>query len=153
MYPSMPQVLAEQIDGHFVVEIGHHAQVRDLAHPAEHKGKPADPETQHADGVNHDIHAHGMHGVLGPGKARLHQREAQLHEHDQVAGDQGPDNVNGDLVVAHRVRDFRQDGFPRFLGSDILDRPGNRTARIVVGAAAAAGCSGCRRRPAAADRQ
>ena len=36
-------------------------------------------------------------------QARLHHRESRLHEHDQEAGHQRPDEVDGDAVVANGV--------------------------------------------------
>ena len=49
------------------------------------QGEAADPVAEHADRVDHEVHGHGVGGVLGAGEAGLHHREAGLHEHDQEA--------------------------------------------------------------------
>ncbi len=36
-------------------------------------------------------------------QARFHHGEARLHEHDQEAGDQRPDEVDGDLILPDLV--------------------------------------------------
>ena len=64
-----------------------------------------------------------MRGVFGPGKAGFHQGETQLHEHDQIAGDQGPDEIDGDLVMADGIGNFFQDGLARFLGGNVFNVP------------------------------
>ena len=61
------------------------------------------PVGQHADAVHHEVHHHGVVGVLGAAQAGLDDGESGLHEHDQEAGDQRPHEVDGDLILADLV--------------------------------------------------
>ena len=65
------------------------------------EGEAADPEGEHAHAVDHEVRHHDVHGALGPAEAGLHHGEACLHEHDQVAGDQRPDDVDRQPVLVH----------------------------------------------------
>ena len=62
-------------------------------------------------------------------------RESGLHEHDQVAGDQRPHEVDGDSVLADRVDEVgqRQAPFLESLTDDVVDGAGKRAARIALG--------------------
>ena len=62
------------------------------------------PVGQHADAVDHEVGHHHMHRAFRPAEAGLHHREPGLHEHHQVAGDQHPDEVNGDAVLVDVAR-------------------------------------------------
>ena len=43
------------------------------------------PVGEHADAVHHEVHHHGVVGVLGAAQTGLDDREAGLHEHDEEA--------------------------------------------------------------------
>ena len=113
------ELLSEERDGDFMVEPGITAQSADGAQSAEHEGKPADVESEHAQGIDHQVHGHGMSRILGPGKARLHHGESRLHEHDQEAGNQRPDEIDGHPVMTHGTDQFRHGGFTGFCRRDI----------------------------------
>ena len=49
--------------------------------------------------------AYATGSILGPAQARLDHGKAGLHEHDQEAGNQSPDKVDGDLILANLIRD------------------------------------------------
>ena len=65
-------------------------------------------------------------------KPGLHHREAGLHEHDEEAGEQRPDEVDGDLVVTDSVHHFGNGRILRILDGDVLGRAGHRTGRIAL---------------------
>ena len=113
-----------------MIQIGHHAQVGYLADAAEHKGKAADPKPQHTHDIYHHVHEHGMGRIFGPGKASLHQGESQLHEHNQVAGNQGPNHINGDTVMADSVGDFSQQRLACLFSRHILNGARGRAGSI-----------------------
>ncbi len=56
------------------------------------------PVRHHRDAVDHEVHGGGVRGILGAGEAGLDHREAELHQHDQEARHQGPDEVDGDSI-------------------------------------------------------
>ena len=60
---------------------------------AEHESEAAEPEAQHAQRVDHEVHAHRVRRALGPAEAGGHQGEARLHEHDQKGREQRPDKI------------------------------------------------------------
>ena len=100
--------LAEQGDGVLGVQGRRSAQVADAADAAHLDAEADQPVGQHAHAVHHEVHHHGVVGVLGAAEARLHDGKAGLHEHDQEARNQGPDEVDRDLVLAdlvHQVAD------------------------------------------------
>ena len=85
------------VQGRRAAQVGHAAD-------AAHLDREADqPVRQHADAVHHEIHHHGVIGVLGAAQARLDDGKPGLHEHDQEAADQCPGEVDGDLVLADLV--------------------------------------------------
>ena len=49
---------------------------------AAHEGKSADEEAEHAQGVHHEIHRHGVRCVLGASQPGINKGETGLHEHD-----------------------------------------------------------------------
>src|SRR6266700_2013923 len=52
------------------------------ANAAELKGETCNEVPDHAKTVDHEIHTHGMTGVLGTTEPRFDEREAGLHKHD-----------------------------------------------------------------------
>ena len=70
----------------------------------QHERESADPEPEHAEAVDHEVHRHGVRRILRPAQARLHEREAGLHEHDEEPGDQRPDEVDRVDAVGRRLR-------------------------------------------------
>ena len=84
-------------------------------------------------GVDHEVHAHGVRGVLRAGEAGLDHREAGLHEHDEEAADQRPHEVDGDLVVADGVHDLGERRVRGVLDGDVLGGAGRGAGRIADG--------------------
>ncbi len=62
-------------------------------------GEAAKPVGEHADAIDHQVHHHGVVGIFCASKAGFEQGETELHEHHQVAGDERPDDVEGDFVL------------------------------------------------------
>src|SRR5207247_16460 len=69
------------------------------------EGDGNQPGGDHPEAVHHEVHHHGVVGVLRPAEAGLDQGEAGLHEHDQEARDEGPDEVDRDPVLTDLVDD------------------------------------------------
>jgi hypothetical protein len=102
---------SEKRPGNLVIKPGVTAHRANRADTAKHKGKAADVETQHAHGINHKVHRHGVAGILGAAQTGFHQGETCLHEHHEKAGDQRPHEVNRDSVVANVVGQFNRERF------------------------------------------
>ena len=112
-----------------VAQIGYRAD-------AAHLNREADqPVGQHADAVHHEVHHHGVVGVLRAAQTGLDDGESGLHEHDQEAGDQGPDEVDGDLVLADLIGDVA-DGEAFRLGGLVGDGIGDGNVGDGAGEAA-----------------
>ena len=78
---------------------GDAAQVGDRRHTAELEGEANRVVGDERHRKGGDVHHHHVAGVFGPGQARHEEGEADLHEQDQEAGDEQPDEVDGDMEV------------------------------------------------------
>ena len=81
-----------------LIQVGVTAEGRERAHTAGLQREPDRPVGQHADPVDHEVHRHRVARVFGASEAGLDERETGLHEHHEEAGDQGPDEIDGDGV-------------------------------------------------------
>ena len=64
----------------------------------------------------------------------LDDGEAGLHEHDEEAGDQRPDEVDGDQVLADRVDDVvDRQALLHVADRDVADGAGDGAGRIALG--------------------
>jgi len=73
-------------------------------------------------------------GIFGPAKAGFHNGKPRLHEHDKKAGDEGPNEVDGNFILAdliHQVTDRR--ALLRVGHSDVACCAGERAVRIAFG--------------------
>jgi hypothetical protein len=92
---------------------------------AAHQGEAADEESEHAQCINQEVHAHGVRCVLGPAEARLNEREARLHKDHQEAGDQHPHHVHRVVELGQVLCDLldgglvARPGFPRSAGDGV----------------------------------
>ena len=91
--------LAEKRDGKFAEERRCYPRLATRADAAHLDGEADQPIGEHADAVHHEVHHHGVIGVLGAAEAGFDDGETRLHEHDQEARDQGPHEVDGDTVL------------------------------------------------------
>ena len=105
VHAEQAEVLAEKLHGVLGAERRRAAQVGDRADAAFLYGKADQPVGEHAGAVHHEVHHHGVVGVLRAAQAGLDDGEPGLHEHDEEAGDQRPHEVDGDLVLADLVDD------------------------------------------------
>ena len=100
--------VAEETDGELAIErcgAAKHAQSTDAAHL---QRVAADPVPEHAYRVDHEVHRHGVRGILRAREAGLHHREPALHEHHEEASEQRPHEIDGDLVVTDGLHHLRQ---------------------------------------------
>ena len=141
-----PELVAADVDGHLVGEHLRPAEAGHAADAAHLEGEAADPVTEHADAVDHEVHGHGVACVFGAGESGLGQGEAGLHEHDQEAADQRPDHVDGDAVVADHVGQLGGQGFLFGQGRHVFlgGRAGRRADDVGRGADGSAGRIGNR---------
>src|SRR5579863_4543227 len=96
--------MTEKMDTEFMTDYaGRSAKVCYIQRPPVHKGKTAYPEPQYTQGINEEVHGHGMGHIFLLGKSRFDHGETALHEHDEKSCQQGPDNIDGDLVMATRI--------------------------------------------------
>src|SRR5580704_9023218 len=82
---------------------GRSAKVCHIQRSSVHKCKTAYPEAQHPQSINEKVHGHGMGHIFLLRKSRFDHGETALHEHDEKPCNQGPDNVDGDLVMTTRI--------------------------------------------------
>ncbi len=94
----------EQVHRQFLVQAVEPSQGPHGPESAEHDRVSADVEAQHAQGIDQEIHGHGMSRVLGAGQPRFHHRETGLHEHDEEPRNEQPNHVDGNPVLAYRRR-------------------------------------------------
>ena len=124
-------VLAEQMNGELAIERCRAAEVRDRSHAAFLYRKPDCPVGEHADAVDHEVHHHGVVGVLRTAEPRFDDREAGLHEHDEEPRDERPHEVGRDQVAADRADDvLNREAFLRVGHRNVRGRAGQRTARV-----------------------
>src|SRR5450755_834425 len=71
----------------------------DIESSTKHKCKTTDPETQHSDSVNHEVHCHGMCHIFLLSKSSFDHSEPRLHEHYKETCDQGPHDIDGNLIM------------------------------------------------------
>src|ERR1700683_5432623 len=96
--------MAEKMDTELMTDYaGRSAKVCYIQRSPAHKCKTAYPEPQHTQGINEEAHGHGMGHIFLLRKSRFDHCETTLHEHDEKSCKQGPDNVDGNLVMATRI--------------------------------------------------
>src|SRR5204863_5575240 len=87
-------------DGDHLVHRGEEAGVADEgAAVAEGEAEADGPVDERAEAEDEDVLAGDVAGVLHPREARLEEREACLHEHDEDGGDDHPDRARRDQQV------------------------------------------------------
>ena len=111
---------------------------------AAHLDSEADnPVREQTASVYEEIHHVGVVGVLHAAKPRLDHGEASLHEHDQEAGDQRPDEVDGDLVLADLVGHVADGEASLGIGhGHVVDGARDRAPGIAVGMSSGGGRRG-----------
>ena len=114
-----PELFSKQVDDHLMVEARIPAHGCDWAQTSEHEGKPADIESEHTKGVDHEIHCHCMSDIFSPGKPCLHHGESGLHEHDEKPGNQCPYHIDCHPVMANGIDQFPHGGFAGFGSRDV----------------------------------
>ena len=131
----MPTVLPKSDDGGLGGQRRGAAQVTDSAYATHLNGKADQPVGQHAHAVHHEVHHHGVIGVLGAAEASFHDGETGLHEHDQEAGDQRPHEVDGDLVLPDLVDDVAdREALGAVTYGHVAHGSRKRSARVAHGA-------------------
>ena len=94
---------------------------------------PADPEAEHADGVDHEVHAMVCATFFARVKPVSTMREARLHEHDQEPGDSVQTMLIEILLWPTVSITSGRVGLAAILHRDVLGGAGRRTRRVVQG--------------------
>src|SRR5450755_416239 len=79
---------------------GSTSKAGDIQSSTIHKCKTTNPETQYADSINHEVHGHGMCYVFLLRKSGFNHSETSLHKHYKETCDQGPHDIDGNLIMA-----------------------------------------------------
>ena len=108
LMPKRPKSLPNRLTVNSLVSVVSPKAEPDAAHL---QAEADEVEADDADGVDEEVHAHRVRGVLRARQARLHQGEAGLHEHDEEARHHRPDDVEGDLRVGEVLRELADRGF------------------------------------------
>src|SRR5450432_482585 len=66
----------------------------------EHQRKSAYPEAEHSNAINHKVHGHHMSSIFLLRKSCFNESKTSLHKHNEESSDQGPHDVNSNLIVA-----------------------------------------------------
>ena len=104
MVPNRPKSLPKRLTTNSLLSTPAAAEGGNPAHAAHLNGKAAHPVAEDADAVDHEVHRHGMPGILRPGEPALGHGKPCLHEHDQKAADQHPNHIDRDPVMPDNVR-------------------------------------------------
>ena len=97
--PKRPNSLPAMVTTNSCDSVASLPNVAERADAAHLQGEADGPEAEDADRVDEEVHAHRVGDVLRAGQPGLDEREAGLHEHDEEAGEQGPDDVDRRLGV------------------------------------------------------
>ena len=126
--------LAEERDDMFGVQRRGTTEIRDRADTPHLNRKTNQPICKHADAVDHEIHHHGMVGILGPTQAGLHNGKPRLHEHDKKPCDERPNEIDGDFILAYLIYQVsNRRSFFRVGHRDVACCAGERTVRVAFG--------------------
>ena len=98
------------------------AEVGDRRDAAEHEREPDRVVREQRDRERRDVHHHHVAGVLRPGEPGDQEREADLHEQHEEAGEQHPGEVDRDAEVPGLGRERVQAGLRD--GHAVAGRPG-----------------------------
>jgi hypothetical protein len=112
-----PEVVTGDIDHEFSRQRRIAPERRHRADAAHLQTEADRPEAKDADGIDEKIHRHRVGDVLRAREARLDEREARLHEHDQKTGDERPNDVGGYRQIARLLRQIVQCGRGHFASS------------------------------------
>src|SRR5262245_48006360 len=93
--------LSKECDRDFFVQSRITAHSADRAKTPKHDGESSHIEGKHSEGIDHEVHCHGVRHVLGSRQACFDHSKSSLHEHDKETGDQCPHHVYRDLTMAH----------------------------------------------------
>ena len=94
---------AEEIQHMFADQRLQAAQVTVSGRAAHLDAEADDPVSEQAARVHEEVHHVGVVGILHSAQTSFNHRESGLHEHDQEARDQGPGEVDADLVLTNLV--------------------------------------------------
>src|SRR4051812_27081470 len=95
--------LTEEADRVLGVKCACTAERTHAADPTHLDRKSAYPVSEQAEAVDHEIHHHGVIGILRATKAGFNDCKPGLHEHDQKSSDQCPNEVDRDSVLTNLV--------------------------------------------------
>ncbi len=133
--PPQAERLAKKGYHEFTAKDGRIAEIGNTADATFLNRKSDQPVGQHAYAIHHEVHHHSVVSVLGPAQTGLDDRKSRLHKHDQKAGDQCPDEIDGNLVLADLVGDIAN-GEALRLGGFVGDGVSNRNVRDITSKAA-----------------
>jgi len=91
-----------EIEGSGSADEGRSRTGRGAVDAAHHECVAANEKPDHAEGINQEIHAHGVSDVFGAAHAGFDQCEAGDHEHDEKSGEKRPDEIDGPGVFIER---------------------------------------------------
>ena len=69
--------------------------------------KSADPVGEQTEAVDHEVHHHGVVGVLGAAQSGFDDGEAGLHEHNQEAATRVQVKVDTDAILSGLIYQIR----------------------------------------------
>ena len=125
---------AEQRDQMLGVQRLQPAQISVAGGAAHLDGEADNPVGEQPARIDEEVHHVGVVGVFHATEPGFNHGETGLHEHDQKAGDQRPDKVDGDLVLADLVGNIAQgEAGLGVADGHIVDGAGESAAGIAIG--------------------
>ena len=128
--PKQAERLSKERHRELMVQTGCAPKRSHRAHAPHLKSIAADPVTQHAYAIDHEVHAHRMRHVLRARKTGLYQGEPRLHEHHEEAREQRPHDIDGNLIVTYGVHHFAQRRICGILDCDVFGGTRGRSGGI-----------------------
>src|SRR5882757_3496133 len=102
------------------------------------------PVGEQAAGVHEEIHHVRVIGVFHPAQARLDHGKTCLHEHDEKAAYECPNEVDGDLVLPNLVSNIGNRNASLWVCcGDVIDGSSKGTSRISLGQICRSGSLAC----------
>jgi len=141
LWPNSPQVLPNNVIACSDAKGWSPPRVAVTGCPAHLYGEPEDPVREQTACIHEEVHHVRVVGVLHAAQAGLDHGEARLHEHDEKAADEGPDEIDRDLVLTDLVRHIweRYTNFESAAGTSlmvpVIVPPGSPLAKSAVAGA------------------
>ena len=120
------ELVAEERDRDLAIRESVTADRSAAADSAVHQRKADGKESQHAQGIDHQVHRHRVGDVLRASQARFDHREASLHRDHEKSRDEHPEHIDREPIDGRRIQ---RDGGVGLLVGITIARSADRRRR------------------------